>query len=94
MALAVVDARPTGHKKGPHKGKKTGHAIKIHNNPQFRPNATRQIVRAWKKFSQHTHSSKIGQMDVGTIPFTDVCIYTNDRMNFPPEKLTKSNLVF
>ncbi|RUS17872.1 rhizopuspepsin 6 precursor [Endogone sp. FLAS-F59071] len=75
MALAVVDARPTGHKGKlhngkPHKGKKTGH-IKVQNNPHYHPNAARQVVRSWRKFNKHTHSRIIGKIDAGIIPFTD-----------------------
>ncbi|RUS21451.1 rhizopuspepsinogen precursor [Endogone sp. FLAS-F59071] len=73
MAIAIVDARPTHKSKSqtvkPHT--KAGHTIKVQNNPHFCPNATRQVARTWRKYAKHTHSSIIGRIDVGTLPFTD-----------------------
>jgi len=66
MALAFTDARPTRSK--PNKV----YAVKTQSNPHFRPNATRQVFRAWKKFAKHAHSSVVGNIDLSVIPLTDV----------------------
>ncbi|RUP44168.1 rhizopuspepsin 6 precursor [Jimgerdemannia flammicorona] len=64
-SFSSVHAAPVSDPKG------SGFSIPVYNNPQFAPNATKQVVRAWHKFNKLATSSRIGHVDVGTIPFID-----------------------
>ncbi|RUS34704.1 rhizopuspepsinogen precursor [Jimgerdemannia flammicorona] len=64
-SFSSTHATPVSDPKG------SGFSILVHSNPQFAPSAKRQVAKTWNKFNKHATGSRIGNVDVSTIPLID-----------------------